>query len=209
MIDKICEKLLQLIRKETPNINDEKADEIMYGLQLLVGEMPKIILLFAVAIILKIGWLVIFAYITMLPYKIVAGGFHLKTHIGCTLGTFIVYFGNVLISKYIVFDPIWVKYLLIVLTEVLAIIMISLYAPADTVNVPILRKKERKTKKILSYIFVTIMLIASAIITNNTLSNILLISAFIESISISRFAYKLTKNEYGYETYMKEQNVLN
>ena len=38
-------------------------------------------------------------------------------------------------------------------------IMIKLYAPADTENVPILRKKDRKKKKILSYIFLTIGLI--------------------------------------------------
>ena len=207
MIDKICEKLLQLIRKDNPNIDEEKAEEMMYGLQLLVGEVPKFILLLATAIILKIGWLVIFAYITMLPYKFVAGGFHLKTHIGCTISTFIVYFGNVLLSKYIILEPIWIKFILIGLTELLAIMMISMYAPADTINVPILRKKERKIKKILSYIFATIFLIASAIIKDSVISNILLINVFVESISISRLIYKLTKNEYGYETYLKEQKI--
>ena len=99
MIDKICENLTNKIQKKMPEINDERAQIIKYGLQLMIGEIPKFILLIAMAIISKIGWLVIFAYITMLPYKIVAGGFHLKTHIGCTIGTFIVYFGNVLISK--------------------------------------------------------------------------------------------------------------
>ena len=82
--------------------------------------------------------------------------------------------------------------------------MISLYAPADTVNLPILRKKERKTKQILSYIFATITLIGAIFIKNSTISNILLFNVLIESISISRLAYKLTKNEYGYETYTKQ-----
>ena len=90
MINKICESLLKKIRKEMPDIDDERAEIILYGLQLIVGEVPKIILLFAVAILLKIGWLVIFAYATMLPYKIVAGGFHLKTNLGCMIGTFVV-----------------------------------------------------------------------------------------------------------------------
>lgn len=204
MIDKICENLTNKIQKEMPEISDERAEIIKYGLQLIIGEIPKVILLILIAIIMKIGWLVIFAYLTMLPYKIVAGGFHLKTHIGCTIGTFIVYFGNVLISKNLILQPAYLKYIIAGLIWGISLIMISLYAPADTVNAPILRKKERKLKKILSYIFATITLLVAMLIKDNTLSNILLINVLVESISISRLAYKITKNEYGYETYQNE-----
>ncbi len=204
MIDKICENLTNKIQKKMPEISDERAEIIKYGLQLIIGEIPKVILLILVAIIMKIGWLVIFAYLTMLPYKIVAGGFHLKTHIGCTIGTFIVYFGNVLISKNLILQPAYLKYIIAGLIWGISLIMISLYAPADTVNAPILRKKERKLKKILSYIFATITLLVAMLIKDNTLSNILLINVLVESISISRLAYKITKNEYGYETYQNE-----
>lgn len=203
MIDKICKKLTNKIRKKMPEINDERAEIIQYGLQLMIGEIPKLILLIIIAIILKIGWLVIFAYLTMLPYKIVAGGFHLKTHIGCTIGTFIVYFGNVMISKNLVLQPIYFKYVVVGLVWIISIIMISLYAPADTVNFPILRKEERKLKKILSYVFASITLIGAIFIKDNTLSNIILINVLIESLSISKLAYKLTKNQYGYEIYQK------
>lgn len=204
MIDKICKFLTKQIRKEMPEVDDERAEAIMYGLQLMVGEIPKLIILFLIAIILGVGDLVIFAYITMLPYKVVAGGFHLKTNIGCTIGTFILYFGIVALSKYIVIQPIYIKYIITMLIWILSIIMISLYAPADTVNLPILRTKERKIKKILSYIFASITLLIAIIIKNNILSNILLLNVFIESVSISRLAYKITKNEYGYETYIKQ-----
>lgn len=207
MIDKICEYLTKQIRKQMPDVDDERAEVIMYGLQLIIGELPKMILLFAIAIILKIGWLVIFAYVTMLPYKVVAGGFHLKTHIGCTIGTFLVYFGNVLISKNIIIDVGHIKYIVFGLTWIFTIIMISLYAPADTINIPILSKKERKQKKILSYIFATITLIIGAILNNYTLSNIILLNVILESISISKLAYILTKNEYGYITYSKQENL--
>lgn len=205
MVDKICDYLTKLICKKMPEVDEQRAEAINYGLQLLVGEIPKLILLFVSAIVLKIGWLVIFAYITMLPYKAVAGGFHLKTHIGCTVGTFIVYFGNALISKHILFNPTYIKYIIAGLIWLLAIIMISLYAPADTINLPILRKKERKIKKILSYIFSSLTIVAAIIIRNNVISNILMFNVLIESVSISRFAYRLTKNEYGYETYSKQE----
>ena len=199
MIDKICELLTIRIQKQMPEIDEEKAEVIKYGLELIIGEIPKILLLFIVAAVLKIGWLVIFAYITMLPYKIVAGGFHLKTNIGCTIGTFVVYFGNVLLSKYIVIGPIEVKIAIVIATFIYSIIMISIYAPADTINLPILRKKERKLKKILSFVFASVTLILSLIIKNTTLSNILLFNVIIETTCITRIAYIITKNEYGYE----------
>lgn len=203
MIEKICKSLTKKIQEQMPEVDNERAKVIKYGLEIIIGEIPKLILLVVVAIILKIGWLVVFAYLTMLPYKVMAGGFHLKTNIGCLIGTFTVYYGNVLISKYMVIEPIYLKYIIIIATWIFSIIMISLYAPADTINLPILRKKERKTKKILSYIFATIMLIGSFVIKNNTLANILLINVIVESVCISRLAYKITKNEYGYENYLK------
>ena len=203
MIERICESLTKKIQEQMPEVDNERAEVIKYGLEIIIGEIQKLILLVVVAIILKIGWLVVFAYLTMLPYKVMAGGFHLKTNIGCLIGTFTVYYGNVLLSKYMVIEPIYLKYIIIIATWIFSIIMISLYAPADTINLPILRKKERKTKKILSYIFATIMLIGSLVIKNNTLANILLINVIVESVCISRLAYKITKNEYGYENYLK------
>ena len=207
MINQICESLTNKIRQEMPDIDDEEAEVIKYGLELIIGEVPKILLLFIIAIVLKIGWLVIFAYFTMLPYKITAGGFHLKTNIGCTIGTLSIYYGNVLISKYIIWTPIYAKYTVIFMIFVFSMIMVSLYAPADTVNLPILTKRERKMKRILSYVFATITLLVAIIIKDNILSNILLLNVLIESICISKVAYKLTKNEYGYENYLKELKV--
>ena len=87
-------------------------------------------------------------------------------------------------------------------------IMVHLYAPADTENIPILSKKERKHKRIMSYIFLTMGLIASCVIPINEISNIILLSYFVQSVSITRLAYKITKNKYGYEVY-SEQEILN
>ena len=86
-------------------------------------------------------------------------------------------------------------------------IMIKKYAPADTENVPILRKEERKQKKILSYISFTIGLIVSMFIKSNTISNILILGNLIQSFMITPLAYILTKNKYGYEIYGEGENI--
>ena len=207
MIDKICEYLTNKIRKQMPEIDDEKAEIINYGIQLIVGEIPKIFLMFGLGIILGLWWQILLAFFLLLPYKVASGGFHLKTHIGCFLCTNIVYCGNAYISTIWNFPNEITKYITILGIFILGIIMVSIYAPADTENLPILTKKERKTKKILSYIFLIINLLVATFIPNNTISNLIIIGTFIQTLSITRLAYIITKNKYGYEEYLKAQNI--
>ena len=149
MIDTICTFLTDRIRKEMPEIDDERAEVINYGLQNIVGEIPKIFLLFIIAFILGMLKEVLFMFIVLIPYRGASGGFHLKTHLGCILGTTIFYCGTVFLSQNIVLDNI-TKYIFIGIIWVFGMIMIKLYAPADTENVPILSKKDRKKKQLVA-----------------------------------------------------------
>ena len=203
MIEKFCNQILKRMRKKMPEMTDEKAEIILYGLQLIIGEIPKVLLLFGVSFLLGIGWYMLFAYIVIMPYRAVSGGFHLHTHIGCILGSCIFFYGNIFISKFLVLDNIQ-KYILIGLSLIFGILMVSKYAPADTENVPILSKKERKLKKILSYIALILTLAVSLIIKEPVLSNILIIGTIMQTILITKLAYKLTNNKYGYVEYLKQ-----
>ena len=80
-------------------------------------------------------------------------------------------------------------------------IMIKLYAPADTENVPILSKKDRKKKQIVAYITYSIALIVAVFVENNVLSNILIFGNLLQTLTITKLAYRLTNNKYGYEVY--------
>lgn len=203
MIEKICSFILSKMRKKMPEITDEQGEVILYGLQLLVGEAPKMILLFGISFILGFGLEMVFAYFAIMPYRAVSGGFHLHTHLGCIIGSAIFYYGDVLISKFLVLGSVE-KYILVALSLIFGILMVSMYAPADTENVPIISKKERKTKKILSYITLILTLVVALIIPNQVYSNILIIGTIIQSMSITRIAYKLTNNKYGHEVYAEQ-----
>lgn len=207
MIDKICEYLTNKIRKQMPEVDDEKAEIINYGIQLIVGEIPKIFLMFGLGIILGLWWQTLLAFFLLLPYKTVSGGFHMKTHIGCFLCTNLVYCGNAYISTIWNFPSEMSKHITILGVLILGIIMVSIYAPADTENLPILTKKERKTKKILSYVFLILSLAVAAFVPNTVISNLIIIGTFIQTLSITRIAYIITKNKYGYEEYLKAQKV--
>ena len=52
MIDKFCEYLTNKIRKEMPDVDDEQAEIIMYGIQLIIGEIPKVFSVFIIGAIL-------------------------------------------------------------------------------------------------------------------------------------------------------------
>lgn len=200
MIDKITEFLTNKIRKEMPDVDDERAEVINYGLQILIGEVPKIFIMLFIAYILGVFKLTLITFLILIPYRGASGGFHLKTHIGCIISTCTFYCGVAFLSKNIILSDI-TKYLLVIAVGIFAVIMIKLYAPADTEEVPIISKKLRKKKQILSYVLLIIGLVIAVFIKNNIISNIIIFGYFIQTCMITRIAYKLTNNKYGYELY--------
>lgn len=205
MIDKITEFLTNKIRKEMPDVNDERAEVINFGLQILLGEVPKIFIMLAIAYLLGVFKLSLITFLILIPYRGFSGGFHLKTHIGCIISTCTFYCGTALLAKYIVLGCI-TKYISIILLAIFGIIMIKLYAPADTEDVPIISPKIRKQKQILSYISFIIGLLIASLINNNIISNIIIFGYLMQTCMITRLAYKLTNNKYGYEVYENSTN---
>ena len=206
MIDKFCTFLVNKMRNEMPDIDDERAEVIMYGLQIIIGEIPKIFITLLIAYFLGVFKLTLLTVMILMPYRVSSGGFHLKTHIGCIVSTTLYYCGIAVLAKQISIAQ-NIEYILAFGIWIFGMIMIKLYAPADTENVPILRKSERKQKQILSYITFTLGLITAIIIKNPIISNILLFGNLIQSMMITRLAYRLTGSQYGYELYQEETST--
>ena len=200
MLDKICAYLTKKIREDNPEIDDERAEIIMYGLQNIIGELPKGILILVIAYFLGIFNITLIAILVIAPYRCVSGGFHMKTHIGCIIYTLSLYSGSAVIAKYVAISGI-AKYLMAFFVWIFGIIMIRLYAPADTENVPILRSKERQQKQIFSYIILTVEIIISVIINDPIIAGIIIFGDLIQTMTITKFAYKITNNKYGHEVY--------
>jgi len=200
MIDKFCTFLVNKMRKEMPEIDDERAEVIMYGLQNIIGELPKGIIILLIAYFLGIFKLTLMAVLIIAPYRCFSGGVHMRTHIGCIIYTFILYSGSAILGKYIVLTG-TTKYVISFVIWMFCMFMIKLYAPADTENVPILRKQERKQKQILSYIILIVEFVI-AVLTNNTIiAGIIIFGSLIQTLTITRFAYDITGNKYGHEIY--------
>lgn len=208
MIEKFCNFLTKKIQKKMPEIDDERAEIIQYGLEVIIGETPKLFILLGISILLGVWQLALISFVVIGIYRGVSGGFHLKTHIGCIISTLMMYLGNVFLSKYCIIEPIYIKYIITFGIWIFSFFMIKFYAPADTENVPIISKKERKRKKILSYIIMTIFLLSSVFIKDQVISNLFLYGVLIQTLTITRIAYKVTNNKYGHEEYERKE-VLN
>ena len=53
----------------------------------------------------------------------------------------------------------------------------------------------------------TLTLLASILIKDTVISNLLIFLTLFQTIWISKLTYKLTNNKYGYEEYVKLKNV--
>lgn len=203
MVDKICDKLMTRVKAKMPEVNQERAEIIRYGFELLIGEVPKMFFVLILAIILgKFKYFVISVIIIGL-YRTFSGGVHMRTHIECFIATTSLYLGNVYISELLEFPNIYIKLILAILIYIFAVTMIILYAPADTDTVPILIRKERKQKRNISIIIATVSMILSFIVRDNTISNMFLLGIFLQTLTITKFTYDICKAKFGYLEYIK------
>lgn len=204
MIDKFCDWITKKIKDNVENIDEEKEMVINFGVRLIFGEMPKIILLFIIGFLLGIGWYSVIFFLLLAPYRSLTGGFHLKTHIGCMITTSILYLLPIILAKYITISQSYILYIMTALVGAFSIFIITKYAPADTENIPILSKKERKSKKIKSYIALVVLTAIIVFSPDKIISYMLIYGVFLQNLTVLPISYKLTNNKYGYEVYTEE-----
>lgn len=204
MIDKFCNWLIKKIKGKMPEIDEERELVINFGVRILFGEVPKILALFILGFLLQIGWYSLLMYFLIAPYRSFTGGFHLKTHWGCMITSIVLYIVPILIAKYITIPQEYILYIITGAITISSITFIFKYAPADTENIPVLSKKERKVKRIKSYISLVILLTIIVLIPDKIVSYMLLYGIFLQNLTLTPIAYKLTKNKYSYEVYTEE-----
>ena len=154
MIDKFCDWITEKIKAKVSDIDEEREMIINFGVRLIFGELPKILILFIIGFALKMGWQTLLLFFLIAPYRSFTGGIHLKTHLGCMLTTSCLYLGPIIVTKYFQINNDLILYVFTAIITIFSIFIIAKYAPADTENIPILTKKERKAK---TYINQTIL----------------------------------------------------
>ena len=204
MIDKFCDWLTNKIKEKVTDMDEEKELVINFGIRLIFGELPKILILFIIGFLLNMGWYTLLLFALIAPYRSFTGGFHLKTHMGCMITTSFLYLAPIILAKRIQIKQPIILYILAVLIAIFSIIIIAKYAPADTENMPILSKKERKSKKAKAYVTLIILLAIIIFNPNFIISYMLIYGVFLQNLTVLPISYKLTNSKYGYQVYTQE-----
>lgn len=197
MVDKICDWLLKKIIANDSTIDEEKSEIIYYGLQNIIGELPKGLFILLIAWVCGVFKLVLLGTVIFLIYRAFAGGVHLKTHFSCFWVSTLFIVGSTILAKEILFKNTFVVYTLLGLFNFL---LALLYAPADTENRPIMREAQRKRQKFESLLMICLVYIFSTfVIEKQVISNLFMYMLTVESIMITPIAYKVFKNKNGEE----------
>lgn len=190
-------KIRKEIVKQYPKYSKDKVDEIMYGVEGIYLTITKTIIISLIALILGVFNELIFLLISFNFIRLFAFGMHANKSWICLLFSSTLFLGGAYLCKILVIP----KNILITLF-LIVLLIISIYAPSDTVKRPLIKKKRRIIFKILSMTVVIIYFILTLIIKNNLFINAIIIGLIIECILILPTTYMIFKMPYkNYKSY--------
>lgn len=199
MKKRILDFCINSIKKNCDNkYNDEKIAEIRYGLEAIYLTITKVIIIWTVAIFLKIFKEMIILMILYNLLRMTGFGIHAKKSWMCLISSSIIFLGCPYLALNITI-PIFVKVILCSL----CVVAYFLYAPADTEKHPLVHRDKRalyrKITVMLSLIYTFICLYTK----NEFLSNSIVFAMLIEAILILPISYKIFKLPYNnYKNYV-------
>ena len=195
----VVNKLVMFIENNSPSYSKTDLEKIKYGLEATYLTIVKAIIFMIVCFFL--GLLKEFVFLTIIfsGIRLFAFGLHAPNSFVCLiLSGFVFIFASYLSTFMIIETPIKIIFF------VICIILLLLYAPADTHKRPLIHKKKRRIYKILSFFVSIVYCFISLVTKNNFLSNCLLFSVIIEILLIMPISYKLLNLPYNnYKKYKR------
>lgn len=190
-----------LIKKHYPDTDDIKMAEYRYNLEGFYLTMSKMLVIIPLAILFGIFKELLIILLSFNLIRQPAHGLHATKSWICLLSSTTIFIGLPLLAKLFILPFI---YKLII--DIIGLLLIGIYAPADTKKAPIIKKEKRLKLKIKSIIYTIILIIVSLII-NSHYSNLIIFSIWIEVFLILPITYKIFKLPYNnYIEYLKNMD---
>ena len=183
---------IKLIRNNNKDISNEKIDEIRYGLEGVYLTISKTIFIFALTYLLGIFKEMFIMLIIFNILRTTGFGLHAKKSWQCWVSSTILFIIFPLLSNYIVL-PIYIK----IIMGIFSIILIFIYAPADTYKHPLVNKKKRLIWKYLTTINTIILVFISILIKDNCIANLIIFAIYTEILLINPISYQLLDLPYN------------
>lgn len=177
---------MDLVKKNNPTYQEEKLEEIRYGLESIYLTYTKIFLIFVLAYFLGIIKETLLLLVTYNIIRTFTFGIHATKSIYCLITSLMLFIGGVYVVKYMSLN-IYVKAII----SIILLICIYKYAPADTYKRPLINERKRKKYKAISTILGIAYVILIIIFNNYIISNYLLIGMLETVIMIHPIVYKI------------------
>lgn len=181
-LSNIC---LQFIKSNT-STSDEDAEKIYYGLQVIMMDISKSIILLGTAYFLGIFIYTLIAFLVFAILRGFASGVHANSTLQCIIVNYMLFIGNVYLSLYLPLNTAAQSIILLI-----SLTLVFLYAPGDTEERPLVSKKLRKQLKFKSLLIVVIFSILIFIIKNRIYTNLITYGILEAALVITPIAYKL------------------
>ena len=202
MKDLIISNSLNLIKKNDPDITNEKIEIIEYGLVSIYLLITKMIIIIAVAWLLGIvKELLIFTFLYSI-IRLTSFGLHATKSWICLIASSITFIGSTILCMNLVI-PNRIK----IIVGIIITMFIFKNSPADTHKRPIVNPKRRLFFKITSTIISILYVALSLTLKDNFLSNCFIFAIGCQTLFISPTVYKIFKLPYNnYKNYNLENN---
>lgn len=173
MIKSVSTIITEYLHKNNSSLSLTDLMKIDYVIQMILGDLSKLILISLIFISLNQFPLFLFSYIILFSTRPLAGGIHCKTFIGC-LASSILHFVIVVIIS-ILLPRLNTYYYLAFF--IISLLIIGIYAPCINIK----KKTKNKTKlKIFSLISFTFWIIIFFNLSDLKMSNCILVSTLIQ-----------------------------
>lgn len=156
--------------------NPEENEIIQYGLELLLDNILKFILIQLIGFIIGMGKETAVILFSFCGLRLQAGGKHAKTGIGCTMSMLAIWATSILCNMF--FE---IKILMIPYIYVFCASLTILCAPR-TINIQYFSLKDIWKKKVLSLVFLTFLLTVATL--NSELRGLIVYPVFIEVLTL-------------------------
>ena len=188
----IISNSMKTIKSYYPDYDEEQLEKIQYGLESIYLSVTKIVVILLLSIILGIFKETIIVLLLFNLLRTTGFGIHASKSWICWLTSVPTFIGVPLICKYLLLPEI-----LLIIIAIISLINFILFAPADTIKRPLIRKNKRIMYKVLTILIGVIYTVLIIFYENSFIQSALSISMLIEAILICPLTYKIFNMSYN------------
>ena len=187
-----------MVREIYPDYDNDKLDEIRYGLEATYLSITKLVVILGISLLLGIFKESVILLVLFNFLRLTGFGLHATKSWMCWVSSSITFLLVPFFCKSLVLP----NYILVAIS-VVCLINFLLYAPADTVKRPLIHKKRRLLYKVGTVLIASLYIVLIFITKDTFLQNSLASAMLIEGALINPYIYKLFNLPYNnYKNYV-------